>query len=105
MKRCKIHEFVVKNEVELLNKKSDAKYRQTVPLFEFNAWPLNKGSEGFSETLIEGFLSYFCLVRKELNCSKDELTIVVQDADGGVGPAAICPPLSTPLFLRLSLAP
>ena len=88
-KRSRIHQTVFKSELELANKTSEAKYCQNVKFFEFNEWPLQLISGEFSKAEMENFLSFFCLVRQELTLSKDEMTIVVHDVDGGVGPAAI----------------
>merc|ERR1712226_1839229 len=88
-KRANINPVVFKSEIELLNPNSCSKCRQNLSFYEFDKWPIPVVSGEFSTEGIKNFLNYFCLVRRELNLSKDELTIIVQDDDGGVGPAAL----------------
>ena len=38
---------------------------------------------------VKNFLTFVCIVRRELNKSKEELTVVVQDDDGGIGAASL----------------
>ena len=89
-KRYKIHEQVLKSELELQNKISSSRFSQLINVYEFNQWNKQKlkGNNSMQDR-IEQFLQFFCLVRKELNDSKDELTVVVHDAEGGIGAAAI----------------
>ena len=88
-KRYKIHPTVFKSEIEISNKTSDARYCQNVTFFEFNEWPIQLKAGEFSKDEMENFLSFFSLVRQEMILSKDEMTTIVHDADGGVGPAAL----------------
>ena len=89
-KRYNIHERVVKSELELQNKISTARFSQIIDAYEFNEWNDQKPhGTNLHQTELGKFMKFFCLVRKELSNKKDEITIVVQDSDGGIGAASI----------------
>lgn len=88
-KRTQIHPFMLKNEVELYNTTSKRKHTQEVVLFEFNDWPILEVSGKFSTSEINNFLTFFCLVRTELDLTKDKITIITYDADGGISGSSV----------------
>ena len=89
-KRYNIHEHVTKNEIELQNTVSTARFSQMVIIYEYNSWTKpNAKDNRFSQIEIERFLQFLCIVMKDLDNVKDELTIVAHDDENGVGPAAI----------------
>ena len=88
-KKLRIHPNVIKSEVELFNRTSDIKYTHKTILLDFNAWPIRETSGEFSTEGMKNFLECLCLTRKELDRSRNNLTIVLHDADGGIGASAI----------------